>query len=188
MAEETKAPVEVLRKAEVAAEEGTIEQFGYKQELKRSLTLKDIVLYGVLFMVIIAPQSIYGLVQQQSHGMAPLVYIIGFLAISFTAMSYMRMSNKFPIAGSVYAYVQRGINPHIGFLAGWLILLDYVFVPALLYIMVANWGTLLIPGSPWYLWVIVFVVFNTFVNIRGLGMTKGVDWVMFAIEILLLIA
>ena len=80
-----------------------IEQFGYKQELKRGLGLRDVVLYGVLFMVIIAPHSIYGLVDFQSQGMPTLVYIIGFIAISFTALSYMRMSNRFPIAGSVYS-------------------------------------------------------------------------------------
>ena len=165
-----------------------IEAFGYKQELRRGLTLKDVILYGVLFMVIIAPQSIYGEIQQESGGMTPLVYIIGFLAISFTAMGYMHMSKRFPIAGSVYSYVQRGINPHVGFVAGWLILLDYIFVPSLLLVMVANWGVALIPGSPWYLWVIVFVAFNTIVNIRGITMQKGVDWVIFAIEILAVIA
>ena len=100
---------------------GQLEQFGYKQELRRSMGLWDVVLYGVLFMVIIAPQSIFGSIQLNSHGMTPLVYIIGFVAIIFTAMSYMRMSKRFPIAGSVYSYVQRGINPHVGFIAGWLI-------------------------------------------------------------------
>ncbi len=165
-----------------------IEQFGYKQELRRGLTLKDVILYGVLFMVIIAPQSIYGEVQQQSGGMTPLVYIVGFVAISFTAMGYMHMSKRFPIAGSVYSYVQRGINPHVGFIAGWLILLDYVFIPSLLLVMVANWGVALVPGSPWYLWVVVFVAFNTFVNIRGITMQKGVDWVIFVVEILAVIA
>ena len=69
-----------------------IEQFGYKQELRRGMGLWDVVMYGVLFMVIIAPQSIFGSIQQNSHGMTPLVYIIGFVAIMFTAMSYMRMS------------------------------------------------------------------------------------------------
>ena len=161
-----------------------IEQFGYKQELRRGLTLKDVILYGVLFMVIIAPQSIYGEIQQASGGMTPLVYIVGFVAISFTAMGYMHMSKRFPIAGSVYSYVQRGINPHIGFVAGWLILLDYIFVPSLLLVMVANWGVALIPGSPWYVWVLAFVAFNTFVNIRGITMQKGVDWVIFIVEIL----
>ena len=167
---------------------GNLEKFGYKQELRRSMTLKDVILYGILFMVIIAPQSIYGEIQIASGGMTPLVYIVGFVAISFTAMSYMRMSKQFPIAGSVYSYVQRGVNPHVGFMAGWLILLDYIFVPSLLLVMVANWGVALIPGSPWYLWVVVFVVFNTFVNVRGIQMTKGVDWVIFVIEIVALVA
>jgi amino acid transporter len=161
---------------------GGIEKFGYKQELKRALSLRDIVLYGMLFMVIIAPQSIYGEIQLASGGMTPLVYLVGAVAISFTALAYMQMSNRFPIAGSVYAYVQRGINPHFGFIAGWLILLDYLFVPALLYVMVAGWGVALIPQIPWFVWILIFVVFNTIVNIRGMEMTKGVDWVMFILE------
>ena len=171
-----------------AGDNASLEQFGYKQELRRGMGLWDVVLYGVLFMVIIAPHSIWGLVQQDALGMSTLVYIVGFIAIFFTALSYVRMSNKFPIAGSVYSYVQRGINPHVGFISGWLILLDYCITPALLYVMVANWGTMLVPNSPWYLWVIVFVVFNTFVNIRGISMTRGIDFIIFAVEILAVIA
>ncbi len=38
--------------------------------------LWDVVMYGVLFMVIIAPQSIFGSIQLNSYGMTPLVYII----------------------------------------------------------------------------------------------------------------
>ncbi len=171
-----------------AGDNASLEQFGYKQELRRGMGLWDVVLYGVLFMVIIAPHSIWGLVQQDALGMSTLVYIVGFIDIFFTALSYVRMSNKFPIAGSVYSYVQRGINPHVGFISGWLILLDYCITPALLYVMVANWGTMLVPNSPWYLWVIVFVVFNTFVNIRGISMTRGIDFIIFAVEILAVIA
>ncbi len=171
-----------------STDNSSLEQFGYKQELRRGMGLWDVVLYGVLFMVIIAPHSIWGLVQQDALGMSTLVYIVGFIAIFFTALSYVRMSNKFPIAGSVYSYVQRGINPHVGFISGWLILLDYCITPALLYVMVANWGTMLVPNSPWYLWVIVFVAFNTFVNIRGISMTRGIDFIIFAVEILAVIA
>ena len=171
-----------------STDNSSLEQFGYKQELRRGMGLWDVVLYGVLFMVIIAPHSIWGLVQQDALGMSTLVYIVGFIAIFFTALSYVRMSNKFPIAGSVYSYVQRGINPHVGFISGWLILLDYCITPALLYVLVANWGTMLVPNSPWYLWVIVFVAFNTFVNIRGISMTRGIDFVIFAVEILAVIA
>lgn len=166
----------------------SLEQFGYKQELRRGMGLWDVVLYGVLFMVIIAPHSIWGLVQQQGLGMSTLVYLVGFVAIGFTALSYVRMSKRFPIAGSVYSYVQRGLNPHAGFMSGWLILLDYCITPALLYTMVANWGTMLVPNSPWWLWIVVFVAFNTFVNIRGVSLTRGIDFVIFAVEIIAVIA
>lgn len=166
----------------------SLEQFGYKQELRRGMGLWDVVLYGVLFMVIIAPHSIWGLVQQQGLGMSTLVYLVGFVAIGFTALSYVRMSRRFPIAGSVYSYVQRGLNPHAGFMSGWLILLDYCITPALLYTMVANWGTMLVSNSPWWLWIIVFIAFNTFVNIRGVSLTRGIDFVIFAVEIIAVIA
>ena len=175
-------------KADVAGANASLEQFGYKQELRRGMGLWDVVLYGVLFMVIIAPHSIWGLVQQQGLGMSTLVYLVGFVAIGFTALSYVRMSRKFPIAGSVYSYVQRGLNPHAGFMSGWLILLDYCITPALLYTMVANWGVMLVPSSPWWLWVVVFIAFNTFVNIRGVSLTRGIDFVIFAVEIVAVVA
>lgn len=51
---------------------------------------------------------------------------------------------EFPMGGSVYTYVQHGINHHVGFIAGWMILLDYIFVPALLYKLVrlVNFGAI----------------------------------------------
>src|SRR5579884_3214963 len=94
---------------------------GYNNELRRVLTFKDLLIYGMVFMVPIAPMGVYGLVSNQSFGMVPLVYLVGIIAMVFTALSYSKMSKEFPIAGSVYSYVQRGLNPHIGFLSGWMI-------------------------------------------------------------------
>lgn len=164
----------------------SIEKFGYKQSLKRILTYKDLVIYGMLFMVIIAPMSIFGYISKESHGMAPLVYLVGIICMFFTALSYMKMSRRFPIAGSVYAYVQRGINPHVGFIAGWLILLDYVFAPALLYILTATWCVALMPGTPFWLWIVVFIVINSAINIRGIEYTAKMDILIFLLEIVVL--
>ncbi len=164
----------------------SVEKFGYEQSLKRVLTYKDLVIYGMLFMVIIAPMSIFGYISKESHGMAPLVYLVGIICMFFTALSYMKMSHRFPIAGSVYAYVQRGINPHVGFVAGWLILLDYVFAPALLYILTATWCVALMPGSPFWLWVVVFIVINSAINIRGIEYTAKMDVLIFLLEIVVL--
>ena len=164
----------------------SVEKFGYEQSLKRVLTYKDLVIYGMLFMVIIAPMSIFGYISKESHGMAPLVYLVGIVCMFFTALSYMKMSRRFPIAGSVYAYVQRGINPHVGFIAGWLILLDYVFAPALLYILTATWCVALMPGTPFWLWVMVFIVINSAINIRGIEYTAKMDVLIFLLEIVVL--
>ncbi len=161
----------------------TLESFGYKQELKRALSLWDLIVYGLLFMVIIAPHSIFGYVNKDSQGLAPLVYLVGFCAMFFTALSYVQMAKRFPIAGSVYSYVQRGINPHIGFLAGWLILLDYVFVPSLLYLFVANWGVELIPQIPAWGWIIGFIIINTLINVKGIETTARVDFIFFIMQI-----
>jgi len=51
-----------------------LESFGYKPQLKRVLSLWDLTVYGLLFMVIIAPHSIFGFVNADSRGMAPFVY------------------------------------------------------------------------------------------------------------------
>ena len=161
----------------------TLEQFGYKQELKRVLSTCDLVVYGLLFMVIIAPHSIFGYVNADSKGMAPLVYMVGFAAMMFTAFSYVQMSRRFPIAGSVYSYVQRGINPHVGFIAGWLILLDYIFIPSLLYVIVGEWCVALVPGLPMWIWIAIFIVVNTLINVKGIESTARVDFVFFIVEI-----
>ena len=165
---------------------GSTDNFDYSQELKRELSFKDVFVYGMLFMVVIAPMSIYGYISKDSHMMAPFVYFVGICAMFFTALSYMKMSNRFPIAGSVYAYVQRGLNHHVGFIAGWLILLDYVFVPALLYLLTANWCVELFPATPRWLWVIVFVGINTLINVRGITYTARADWIMFYVEAVVL--
>ena len=94
-------------------------------------------------MVPIAPFGVFGYVWDGAQGMVALAYLIGMVAMFFTAMSYWSMSRAFPVSGSVYAYAQRGIHPIVGFFAGWLILLDYILVPSLLYIVsAAALGTL----------------------------------------------
>lgn len=145
----------------------TVEEFGYKQELKRSLSFKDLFMYGLALMVPIAPFGIFGYVAEASHGMVALAYLIGMVGMIFTALSYARMSEAFPIAGSVYSYAQRGINDKIGFIAGWIILLDYIFVPTLIYLVGVAALQGILPGVPGIVWLIFFIGINTLLNIVG---------------------
>jgi amino acid transporter len=134
-----------------AGEEHTIEGFGYHQELNRALKFRHLLAYGMVFMVPIAPMGIYGFVVGPGLGMVPFIYIVGIIAMTFTALSYRWMSQEFPITGSVYSYVQRGLNAHVGFLAGWMIMADYLLAPALLYGFTGLWLNALVPSIP--IWV-----------------------------------
>ncbi|WP_082129756.1 APC family permease [Aneurinibacillus tyrosinisolvens] len=160
---------------------------GYKQELNRTLTFKDLLIYGMVFMVPVAPMSVYGLVSQQSFGMVPLVYLVGIIAMVFTALSYSRMSKEFPVAGSVYSYVQRGLNAHVGFVSGWMILVDYILAPALLYAFSGMWMNMIFPSVPTFIWVLLFVSFNTLVNARGVTLAARTNFILLGIEILALL-
>lgn len=161
----------------------TLESFGYKQELKRSVSTVDLVVYGLVFMVPIAPWTIFGTVYNSSAGMVPLVYLIGLVAMVFTALAYSQMAKSFPLAGSVFSYVGRGIHPAAGFFAGWAILLDYLLVPTLLYVFAAESMVGLFPGTPRWSWAIIFVVVNTAINLLGVSSLKMVNRVFLAIEL-----
>ncbi|MFD0050912.1 APC family permease [Actinomycetes bacterium NPDC127524] len=160
---------------------------GYKQELNRVLTFKDLLIYGMIFMVPIAPMSVYGIVSKESFGMVPLVYLVGIVAMVFTALSYSRMSREFPVAGSVYSYVQRGLNPHIGFLSGWMILVDYILAPALLYAFSGLWLHTLAPSIPAFVWVLAFIAINTIVNAVGIQMAARANYILLGIELIALL-
>lgn len=165
-----------------------LEEFGYSQELKRTLSFKDLLFYGMIFMVPIAPMGIYGYVTDISNGMAPLAYIIGIIAMIFTALSYARMAEAFPIAGSVYSYASRGINPYVGFFAGWSMLLDYILTPALVYLVAGYALQEMLPILPYWGWIAMFVIVNTVVNLRGIEMTAKTNIALLIFEIIVLIA
>jgi amino acid transporter len=167
-------------------EEHTIEEFGYHQELNRALKFRHLLAYGMVFMVPIAPMGIYGFVVGPGLGMVPLIYIVGIVAMTFTALSYRWMSQEFPITGSVYSYVQRGLNAHIGFLAGWMIMADYLLAPALLYGFTGLWLNALVPSVPIWVFIVIFVAINTFVTARGITVTAETNFVLLAIELVAL--
>lgn len=162
-------------------------EFGYKQELSRRLSTVDLLIYGLVFMVPIAPWAIYGSVFNEAKGMVPLVYLIGLVAMIFTALSYAQMSSAYPVAGSVYSYVGRGIHPKLGFIAGWTILLDYLLVPTLLYVFAAESMSGIFPVIPKWVWILVFLAINTVINYVGVSFTALVNRLFLAAELIFIV-
>ena len=161
----------------------SLQEFGYKEQLNRALTTRDLVIYGMIFMVPIAPFSVFGFVWNDSRGMVPLAYGVGLAGMFFTALSYAAMSRAFPLAGSVYTYVQRGLHEIAGFFSGWLILLDYILVPSLLYLFSAVALRPIFPGVPAWCWLAGFISFNATVNLLGIEFAARINRYMLVMEL-----
>src|SRR5450631_1942026 len=161
----------------------SLQEFGYKEQLNRALTTRDLIIYGMIFMVPIAPYSVFGFVWNDAKGMVPLAYLVGLVGMFFTALSYAAMSRAFPLAGSVYTYAQRGLHEIAGFFSGWLILLDYILVPSLLYLFSAVALRPIFPGVPAWMWLVGFISFNATVNFLGIEFTARVNRYMLMMEL-----
>ncbi|EGW38781.1 APC family permease [Desulfosporosinus sp. OT] len=156
--------------------------------LKRTLSTKDLVVYGLVFMIPLAPAAMYGVYLGPSNGMVALCYLIGMAAMLFTGMSYRSMAREYPLAGSVYLYVQKGAMPQLGFLTGWSILLDYFLMPATVVIIGSSFANALLPTVPTWIWALAFIIFSTVTNILGVNLMSKCSWILFALQILVIVA
>jgi putrescine importer len=146
--------------------------------LRRVLSRRDLILYGLVILTPTAPYPVYGLVQQTSFGHAALSYILAMVAMMFTAASYGKMSGAFPSAGSTYTYAQKALNAHVGFFAGWAMILDYFLIPLLSVVYAALTASRLLPQVPYWIWAVAFTALITLVNVRGIRVTTRAGNVM----------
>ncbi len=149
--------------------------------LRPMLRLRDLIFYGIVIITPIAPVPIFGVMQQLSRGHAVTTVLLAGIAMILTAFSYGRMATLYPSVGSAYTYVGRGLNSHLGFLAGWAMLLDYLVLPVVALIQAALAFERLIPGVPYAAWVAVFALLLTAVNLRGIRATANTNSGLLAI-------
>ncbi len=154
--------------------------------LRRVLQFKDLVIYGMVFMLPIAPFSLFGIVQHVSHGLVPLAYLLGAAVMAFTARSYGLLSAAIPLAGSAYTYTSMGINDTFGFIAGWLIFLDYMIAPGLMYVISAASLHDLFPAIARWEWIVVFTVAGTGINVAGIQFAARANRIMLYAMLLIL--
>jgi putrescine importer len=156
--------------------------------LQRSLSLGAVVLFGIAYMTPIIVLGTFGILAEISRGAVPAAYVAASLAMLFTALSYARMAGLFPVAGSAYSYVRRSINDHLGFIAGWSVLLDYLFLPMAIWLIGAAYLHSAFPEVPQALWVLTFILVTSVINVIGLRLAKGINGVLMLVQFLVLLA
>jgi len=137
--------------------------------LKKVLTLWDLIFYGLVLIQPTAPIPLFGVAQKLSNGHTVTVILIAMLAMVVTAVSYGRMAAIYPSAGSAYTYVGRVINPHLGFLIGWAMILDYVLQPLLGVVWISTaLQSRYLHAIPYWLIALITVFILTALNLRGI--------------------
>lgn len=154
--------------------------------LHRSITFRDLVVYGLLFITPTGIAGIFGTLYASSNGALALVYIVAAAAVSLTAISYAQMSKAVPTAGSVFAYANAGIGPRFGFIGGWMMLLDYLFIPSIAYLFAGLALHSAIPAVPAWLFTAIAVILTTVCNLQGVKFAAWVGRVVLFIEFALL--
>jgi amino acid transporter len=120
--------------------------------------------------------------------MVSLTYTVATLAMVFTAYSYSQMSKVYPMAGSAYTYTQRSLNPYIGFLSGWAILMDYLLLPMINYLLAAIFLTPYFPGVPSWVWVLGYIIVVTFINYNGITITAWANNALIIVQFIFIFA
>jgi putrescine importer len=136
--------------------------------LKRVLSLWDLVYYGIILTSPIAAVPLFGEAQVLSRGHAVTTLLTGMIAMSVTAVSFGRMANVYPAAGSVYSYISRTLNPHIGFILGWAMFLEYLFQPIQNSLYAVLTIQRLVPRVPFFVLSAAIVALITVLATRGI--------------------
>jgi putrescine importer len=155
-------------------------------QLRRTLKLSDLIFYGIVLIQPIAPIPLYGVAQKLSDGHFVLIILIAGFAMLITAVSYGRMAALYPTAGSAYTYVGKGLNPHLGFLAGWAMILDYLLQPLINTVWISTAlhersAYFHIPQIPFVIWALIIAGIMTALNLAGVKASATANKVLLAV-------
>ena len=148
--------------------------------LRRTLTLWDLILYGVIVIQPVAPMSVFGVLSDRGRGHVVTTILIAMVAMLFTAFSYGRMARAYPSAGSAFTYVGQEINPALGYVTGWSMVMDYMLNPMICIIWCSQQAHVFAPGIPYWGWALFFGAVFTFLNIQGIKTSARVNTLLAA--------
>lgn len=150
--------------------------------LKRVLGVPSLVLFGLVYMVPLTVFTTYGIVTELTGGRVPVSYAITLVAMLFTARSYARMSVAYPYAGSAYVYTQRSFGGAVGFLAGWSLMLDYLFLPMINYLVIGIYLEAAFPAVPAWAFILASIAIVTVLNVVGIVSVARANVVIIAVQ------
>jgi amino acid transporter len=124
--------------------------------------------------------SVFGVLSDRGHGHVVTTLLIAMVAMLFTAFSYGRMARAYPSAGSAFTYVGQEINPAVGYITGWSMVMDYMLNPMICIIWCSQQAHVFAPGVPYAMWAVFFGAVFTALNIQGIKTSARVNTLLAA--------
>jgi amino acid transporter len=143
-----------------------------------------LVYYGIILTSPIAAVPLFGEAQVLSRGHTVTTLLLAMIAMSVTAVSFGRMAHVYPSSGSVYSYISKTLNPHVGFILGWAMFLEYLFQPIQnsLYAVLAIHR--MVPEVPFALLAALTVGFITVLTTQGIKFNARTNELLLAFMLL----
>jgi putrescine importer len=155
--------------------------------LVRALSLRSVVLFGLAYMTPLIVLGIFGVTASATGGASASAYALALIAMIFTALSYGKMAAAFPVAGSAYSYVRRTIDSRVGFLVGWAVLLDYLFLPMVIWLIGGSYLQAQFPAVPFWVWIVAFIAITTLLNVIGVQVADKANFLLMAFQLLVVV-
>jgi amino acid transporter len=143
--------------------------------LKRSLSFRDLLLYGIILIQPTAPMPVFGVVYTETRGHVVLAILLAMVAMLLTSISYGRMARVYPHGGSAFLYVGKEIHSSLGYLTGWCLVMDYVLNPLICTIWCSRAAINFLPEVPYIVWAIFFAVLFTALNCNGVETSARIN-------------
>jgi putrescine importer len=151
-------------------------------KLDRRLSTTSAAMFGLSYMSPLVVIATFGAIAVKTGGAVATAYVVATLAMLATAASYGFMASRNPVAGSAYTYTSKVFGPLCGFVVGWVLLLDYFFIPMVICLLTATSLSTLAPEIPFPVWVVAVALLSTIINILGIKLTDRVNLIIMAIQ------
>ncbi len=156
-------------------------------QLRKTLTLVQVVMMGLAYLQPMTIFDTFGIVSGLTDGHVATAYIFALIAVLFTAVSYGKLVQRFPSAGSAYTYAQKAISPHVGFMVGWSSLLDYLFMPMINILLAKIYLEAIFPGVPSWIFVVALVGMMTAFNLRGIKVVANLNSIIVVVQVAIMV-
>ncbi|MBC2659045.1 APC family permease [Pseudomonas sp. MSSRFD41] len=154
-----------------------------RASLRRTLGPLSALLFGLAFLAPLIVFGTYGVITQASGNTTAMAYLIAAIGVVFTALSYGRLVKVFPAAGSAYTYTRKLLSANLGFMVGWAALLDYFFIPMLIWLLGASYLNMAFPEVPHWLWITGFIVTTSLLNVLGIQVANRFNVLLMVAQI-----